>query len=433
MLLLHGSPWVIRSAGDHLADGAVCIEGDRIREVGPSADLLAAYPHAQRIDCAHAVLAPGLINAHNHIYGVLCRGLGKSLTTEAWLRDLVYPATRALDADDMRNAALLVCAEAVRTGTTAIVEQATNQIRHHVEAEIAAFAETSMRGAIARGAPIASVLGPEIGGEPDDEVAAMRAFVRGAGDVQRWVGPSGLFSCDPDTLVRLKGLATEEGTRFLIHLGETRAQRGQVDTAHRLGLLDADTVVAHAIWSTPEEIAILAETGAHVVHSPTSNMLMGSGIADLPAMLEAGVRLALGADTPAANDAQDMLAEVKATGLLQRVAKLDPAAMDARTCWRLATEGGASALGLNGQLGRLEPGWLADVIGFQVAGNPGLHPMYDPLESLVYHGSGRDVCLTIIGGKVMYDHGTYPTIDLESVLHHVRTVAMPKVRAAVEG
>lgn len=143
--------------------------------------------------------------------------------------------------------------------------------------------------------------------------------------------------------------------------------------------------------------------------------------------------MALGADTPAANDAQDMLAEVKATALLQRIPKLDPTVLDAKAAWRLGTEGGAAAIGCAGSLGRLEPGWLADVIAFEVAGNPCLTPIYDPVESLVFHGSGRDVVMTIVDGRIVYEQGSFPTLDLPATLRHVDKVVVPKVCAAVDG
>lgn len=443
MLLLHDADWVIRSASEHIADGSVCIEGDRIRAVGPAAELEPEYGAAARIDCAGMILTPGFVNAHNHVYGILCRGLGKGLTTEQWLRELVLPVNSVLDAEDLYHAAALVCADAFRTGSTAMVEQATNIARFHADAEAQAFVDAGIRGGLARGASTVSTIDPRDSGDPDEEVAATRDFLERWRDEPRlypWVGPSGLFACDPDTLVRLKQLANEHGARFVTHLSETRAQRdmahehgfeGQVQWADELGLLDAETVVAHAIWVSEDEIATLARTGAHVVHSPTSNMLMASGITDLLAMLDAGVSIALGADTPAANDAEDMLAEVKATALLQRVKHLDPSVLDAKSAWRLGTEGGAAVIGCAGELGRLEPGWLADVVGFDTAGNPCLTPIYDPVESLVFHGSGRDVALTIVDGRVVYERGTFPTIDLERILRQVGEVAAPKVREAV--
>lgn len=441
MILLHGSPWVIRSADDHLSDASVAIDGERIAAVGPSAELAADYASAERIDCSSMILAPGLVNPHNHVYEILCRGLGKDLTTEEWLRGLIYPVNAALDDEDFYFGALLACADAFRTGTTAIVEQLTNLARFHADAEARAFRDCGMRARVARAASTASTIDPRENGAPDDELQATADFLSRWSDeplVRAWVGPSGLFSCDPETLLRLKELARERGARFAIHLSETREQLdlahergypGQIEWAYRIGLLDGDSVVAHAIWISDAEIDILRSTGAHVVHNPTSNMIMSSGIANVPAMLAKGVRVAIATDGPASNDAQDMIAEMKAANLLQRVSCLDPKVMQAKTCFRMATEAGAAVLGDEGELGRLEAGYLADVVGFDLGRNPCLHPVFDPVEALVYHGSGRDVCLTIVNGRVVYEHGEYPTIDLDAVLRHVDEVAAPKVSA----
>jgi 5-methylthioadenosine/S-adenosylhomocysteine deaminase len=435
--------WLVRSARDHVRDGAVYVEGNRIVAAGPRAEIAPLVPAGARvIDCAGSIVTPGLVNPHNHVYEILCRGLGKDRTTERWLRDLVYPVNAALDDEDFRHGALLAAADAFRTGTTAMVEQLTNLARFHADAELAALREAGLRARVARASSTSSTIDARENGRPDDEVAATAAFLRrweGGELVRPWVGPSGLFSCDPDTLLRLKRLADEHGARFAIHLSETREQldlahargyAGQIEWAYRIGLLDENTVVAHAIWISDAEIAILRDTGAHVVHNPTSNMLMSSGIANVPGMLAAGVNVAIGSDGPASNDAQDMLAEMKQAILLQRASTLDPAILGAAQSWRMGTEAGAAILGHAGELGRIAPGALADLAAFRVAGNPCMHPIFDPVESLVYHGSGRDAWLTIVDGAIVYRDGQYPTIDVEATLSHVERTVVPRVRAA---
>jgi len=442
-LLLHGADWVVRSAAEKLRDGAVAIAGERIAAVGSSAELEARFPDAERIDCRGTIVSPGLVNPHNHVYEILGRGLGKDMTTEQWLRRLVYPVNAALDDEDFYWGAVLACADVIAAGTTTMVEQLTNLARFHADAELRAFRDCGLRTRVARASSTDSTIDPRENGDPDEEVAATAAYLeRWAGEemVRPWVGPSGMFSCDPDTLVRLKRLASERGARFAIHLSETREQlelarangySGQIEWAHRLGLLDGETVVAHAIWISPEEIELLAQSGCHVVHNPTSNMLMTSGVAPVPDMLAAGVRVAVGSDGPSSNDAQDMLAEMKMANLLQRAVTLDPTVLDARTCWAMGTEAGAAAVGHEGELGRLEPGWLADVTAFRTGGNPAMQPIFDPVESLVYHGSGRDVCLTIIAGEVRYRDGEFVDLDIEQALRHVRRVIVPKVEQTV--
>jgi 5-methylthioadenosine/S-adenosylhomocysteine deaminase len=442
LLFLHDCDWVVCTADAHLREGAVLVERNRIAAVGPTAELEPhVSPHATRIDCRGSIVSPGLVNPHNHVYEILYRGLGKDRTTEAWLRDLVYPVNAALDDEDFYHGALLAAADAFRNGTTAMVEQLTNLARFHADAEVRAFRDAGMRARVARASSTDSTIDPRENGSPEEELAATAAFLErwGGHDLVRpWVGPSGLFSCDPQTLTSLKRLASECGTRFAIHLSETRDQldlahsrgySGQVEWAYRIGILDEDTVVAHAIWISDAEVSILRDTGAQVVHNPTSNMLMSSGVANVPALLAAGINVAVGTDGPASNDAQDMLAEMKAASLLQRVSTLDPTVLDAKTCWRMGTEAGAAIIGHAGHLGRIEPGALADLAAFRIEGNPCMQPVFDPVESLVYHGSGRDAWLTIVDGVPVYREGRYLTIDLKATLRHLDEVTVPKVRA----
>lgn len=441
-LLLDRSPWVIVGHDATIRDGAVCVDGEEIVAVGPSAELARRYPDAERVDCHDLVLLPGLINGHNHVYEILCRGLGKDAGTEGWLRNTIYPMDRALSDEDFYYGGLLGAADAIRTGTTAFVSQLTNFARFHADAEARAFADAGIRAQVARASSTASTIDPAENADPDTEVATTAEFLdRWAGHarVRPAVGPSGLFSCDPDTHHRLKQLARQQGAKYFTHLNETRAQLdlahrrgfpGQIDWAYRIGLLDRDTVVAHAVWSTEAEFDILAETGAMVVHNPTSNMVMSSGVANVAAMLRAGVRVGLGSDGPASNDSQDMFGEMKAALLLARVSTLDPTIIEPSTVFRMATEDGADIFE-PGRLGRLEPGRLADIVGVRIGGNPGLQPVFDPVCSLVYHGSGRDVAFTMIAGEFVYRDGQFSTIDLAEVLGFIQEQTVPRVAEAL--
>lgn len=442
-LLLHGSPWVVVDQRTYLRDTSVCIEGTEIVEVGATADFDARYPDAERVDCSGMLLMPGFVNAHNHVYEILCRGLGKDAGTEGWLLNTIYPMTRRLTDEDYYYGALLGAADAFRTGTTAVVSQLTNFARFHAADELRGFREAGIRARVVRASSTASTINPEENADPDEEVEMIGQYLEdwtGHDRVAPAVGPSGLFSCDPDTHYRLKQLANAKGSKYFTHLNETREQLelahsrgfpGQVDWAYRLGILDEDTVVAHSVWSNEAEFDLMARTRATVVHNPISNMVMSSGVANVPAMLRAGVRVTIATDGPASNDSQDMFAEVKAALLLHRLTTLDPAVIDPNTVLGMATEAGAHVFDLEGQLGRLEAGCQADIIGVRIAGNPCMQPIFDPIAAVVYHGSGRDVHFTMVAGEFVYRDGTYPTIDLEQVLGFVEQETVPRVAHAL--
>jgi 5-methylthioadenosine/S-adenosylhomocysteine deaminase len=228
----------------------------------------------------------------------------------------------------------------------------------------------------------------------------------------------------------MKALASSRQVRFHVHLGESdvgrgrarqRGHVGEVEWADSIGLLDEHTSVAHGVWVNQTEVALLQRSGAQVVYNATSNQVLASGVADIVAMRAAGIPIALGGDGPASNDSLDMVAEMKSAVLLQRVHRLDPLVLSAAEVFAMCTEGGARVLG-HDDLGRLEPGYLADVVGVRCAGNPSLTPLYSPVESLVYHGSGRDVELTMVDGRIVYRDGAFPTLDAPGVLAQVAEI-----------
>jgi 5-methylthioadenosine/S-adenosylhomocysteine deaminase len=428
-LLFWNADWLVLDVETILRDGAIVVEGDTVREVGASKELRTKYQGEPGMDCSGCIVIPGLINAHNHVYEILTRGLGKSSALQDWLRYLIYPVNRNLTGTDFYWAALLACADAFRTGTTAIVEQMTNYARFHADHEFQAFLDAGMRGAVARGASTQSLIDKGEERSPEEELEASEVFLkkwRHEKLVQPWLGPAGLFSTDEDTLLKLKKLTLNSGTRFHIHLNETLTQanaakkkgyQGEVDSAYRIGLLDETTSVAHAVWANHAEIEVLHRSQSQVVHNPSSNQILASGVADVPLMIKTGVPVALGGDGPASNDSMDMVAEMKSCVLLHRVATLDPAILSSRDAFRMATEGGGKVLGE--KVGRIRPGFKADITVVNLRNNPCLTPVYDPIDALVYYGSGRDVKATIVNGKLVYEDGKFMTLDIEEVIRKV--------------
>jgi 5-methylthioadenosine/S-adenosylhomocysteine deaminase len=430
-VLLHDADYVIQAADRWLRRASVCVSGDRITAVGPTASLEERFPEAPRIDCRGRMLLPGLVNAHNHLYQVMLRGLGKDWAVVDWARRLTYPVARSLGADEYRAAVCLAAVDALRCGTTAIVDMPSHYTRFHADTSMAVLREAGLRGAVVRGASDVSRFDAGENRPPEEDLAAVQAFLRrwaDAGLVQPWLGPSGLHATSPPTIVQLKRLASQATTRFHIHLGEMESSLAyaqaqgyacEVAWAADLGILDGHTSVAHAVWVSDQGRQLLATSGAQVVHNPNSNQVLASGVAPIAAYRSMGIPLALGTDGAASNDALDLIAEMKSAVLLQRVHTCDPAALRAADAFSMCTEGGARVLGIP-DLGRLEAGWLADIVAVQVAGNPSLTPIYDPVASLVLHGSGRDVVLVMVAGRVLYQDGRFLSIDAEAALAAVQ-------------
>ena len=431
-LLLKNITFLVQDAQRTLRSAALYIEGATIQDVGPSAELERRCEAGISIDLSGCIVTPGLINAHNHLYEIMSRGLAKDFGTEGWLAKAIYPIDRFMQGDDYYHAALVALADSLRQGTTTMIDMMTNYARFHADRAMEAFHQSGMRGALARASTNRSTIDPGEERPDEEDLEASEAFLKrwaGRGRVAPWLGPSGLFSCTPDLLKRLKDLANAHGARFTIHLNETHVQAqaarkagyvGQIAQADRIGILDERSSIAHAVWAGDAELAIAARTGAQIVHNPMSNMILASGVANVPRMLQLGIPVGLGTDGPASNDSLDMVTEMKAAVLLHRVSTLDATIVRARDAFRMATELGAQVLGV-GRLGRLEPGWLADVAAFRIA--PGMVPVYDPIESLVYSGSGRDACLTIVDGEVLYRDGAFTRLDLAESLARLAKTA----------
>lgn len=436
MTLFANADLVVLSADRWLRHASVRVADGRIQEIAAG---LHPMSGEEVVDCAGLLLTPGLINAHTHAAENAIRGLGKALSTEAWMSQYVYPINRSLTDEDVYWSVVLGCADAFRNGTTAVVDLVPNYVRFHADAVVQAYRDVGMRAAVAKAAATRSLIDSAEERGVDEELRDAATFLsRWSGHrlVRPWLGPSGFHAVDPDTLGRLKALSREHGTRFTVHLAETTWQRdlarrnghdGQIASASAAGLLGPETLVAHSVWVSEDEIATLAQTRTHVVHNATSNQILASGIAPVRAMRRAGVNVALGCDGSGSNDSVDMVAEMKSAVLLQRVASLDAEALSARDALRMATEGAAAAMGLESEVGRLEAGRAADLVGFQLAGNPSLQPAFDPIDLLVYSGSGRDTALTVVDGRVTYDRGRFPTLDLDRAL-----AAMAGLQARIE-
>jgi 5-methylthioadenosine/S-adenosylhomocysteine deaminase len=277
---------------------------------------------------------------------------------------------------------------------------------------------------------------------PADAFARAEAFIAAFKDdplITPAVAPHAIYTLDGATLMAARNLARRHSVPTLIHLAETRDevktaqdryQASPVGYLDRLGFLGAGVLVAHGVWVSPPEIAVLRQRGVGVSHNPESNMKLASGTAPVPGYLSAGVALGLGTDGAASNNDLDMFEAMRTASLLHKLQTGDPRAVGARTALEMATIGGARALGMADRLGSLEPGKRADLIVVSMS-SARQTPMYDPISHLVYATRGDDVRTTIVHGKVLMKDRTMRTLDEAAVLSEAGAWA-DKVRAAVQ-
>ena len=423
LVITGGTVVAMDAAGTVVPDGAVAVADGRIAAVGPSAEVLAAHPGAERIDASGSVVLPGLINAHTHAPMVLFRGLADDLPLMEWLEGHIFPAeAEHVDEGFVRAGTRLACLEMLRGGTTTFVDM------YYFEDAIAEEVERcGMRAVL--GETLIDFPAPDHASW-EEAVAYTRRFAerwRGHPRITPAVAPHAAYTVSDEHLVAAHRLAEELDVPLLTHLAEDRSEierveertgRRSVELFEHLGILDDRLLAAHVVWPTPEEIELLARRGVGVAHCPQSNMKVAAGAAPVPAMLAAGVAVGIGTDGAGSNNDLDLFDEVDTAAKLHKLITGDPTVLDARRALSLATLGGARALGMEDEIGSLEPGKRADLI---VVAADGLHQLPQPPEAnpyslLVYASRAADVRTVVVDGRVVLRDGRVLTLDPETVV-----------------
>jgi 5-methylthioadenosine/S-adenosylhomocysteine deaminase len=377
---------------------------------------------------------PGLVNTHTHAPMVLFRGLADDLALEEWLTKYIFPAeAKTVSPDFVRAGTRLAALEMIESGTTTFADM------YYFEEEIAKETKAAgLRGVLGQTViqfPVADAKSPA------DGLARAEAFIKAfKGDplITPAVAPHAIYTNDSATLKAARDLSRRYGVPTLIHAAETQSEavtakeRGfstVVSYLDSLGFLGRGVLLAHAVWVNDADITVLKSRGASLSHNPESNMKLASGIAPVSAYLAADVPIGIGTDGAASNNDLDMFEAMRTASLLQKVATSNPTALSATVTLRMATLGGARAVGMDGQIGSLEPGKRADLIVVGM-GTTRQTPMYDPVSHLVYVTRGDDVQTTIVNGKVLMRNRKVLTLDRAALLGEARAWA-DRVRTAV--
>jgi len=371
------------------------------------------------IDAGGKLALPGFVNAHTHLAMVLERGLADDVPLKTWLQDYVWPIERKLEPEDVYWCALLALAEAIRGGTTCVAD-----MYFHTDAVGRAIEESGLRGLLSYG-----MIAESVDAKGREELATARRVVErwnGAGGrIAAAISPHAVYTCGEDVWREAIATADELGVLIHTHLSETRREvvewkerTGQSPVAYldRIGAFEVPTLAAHCVHVDSEDIAIMAKRGVRVAHCPKSNAKLGSGIAPVTEMQEAGVLVALGTDGAASNNRLDMFEELRAAWALQRAAREDPACLSGRDVIAMAMEKGREALGM--PAGVLEVGAAADVVLLD-SNRSHVCPRHDPIPTVVYAAASSDVTDVIVDGRILMRDGELLTIDEERVQSEV--------------
>lgn len=369
------------------------------------------------IDAKGNIVMPGLVNAHTHLGMTLFRGYADDLPLKEWLTEHIWPVEAKLTEDDAYAGTLLGCLEMIKSGTTSFADM---YIR--MDGAAKAVEMSGLRGALSYGM---IELGDEERGE--NELKIGRVFVKnwnGAsnGRITAMYGPHAPNTCSPEFLAHVREQADKDGVGIHIHVSETKAEVEQIKAKYGkspvkllndVDFLGPGVLAAHCIWLSPEDIQILKENDVKIVHNPTSNMKLASGVAPIPELLEAGITVGLGTDGCASNNTLDMFHEMKMAALLHKVHKLDPTAIPAHKALEMATVDGARSVGLD--TGIVAEGKKADIIIVDM-NKPHLTPRHDLISHLVYCAKGSDVSTTIVDGKILMEDCEVKIFDEAEVM-----------------
>lgn len=414
--------------------GALAVDGGLVAGILEAGDGNAAKAR-ETVSARGRIVMPGLVNMHCHAGDSLYRGLVEGMPLEAWL-DRLWVAQRATMTPEANHlGSLLGLAENLLGGATTVADM------YWFPAETAkAAAELGMR--LSTGGIFFDP--PGVGGRGHAEyLSEAEGFFRehsGSDTVIPAAMPHGTYTVSPERLVDAKRLADGYGALFHTHAAETRAERADIEGRYGLsvirhmdrhGLLGRSTLLAHCVHVDDEEIDLIAGSGSVVVHNPLSNLKLGSGVAPVRRMLESGVRLALGTDGAVSGNDLDMWLAMRLAATLPKGFSMRADAVSPAEVLRMATLGGAEALGKGSELGSLEAGKRADFLLLDVTA---VHaaPMFDPVSHLVYCAGRADVRDVYVGGRLVVADGSLAAMDIGPVLERVREMA-PRIRASLDG
>ncbi len=395
----------------------VGVEGERVtmidRTGSRTADFVARNSeNLTEIDASGRILMPGLINMHTHASMTLMRSMADDIALMSWLNDHIWPFEARLTADDIALGARLGMAEMIMGGTTTFVDM------YWDEAAIAREARAMGMRAVLSPCFVDAIM-PAF----ERDLEQTLAETEGCSRLSVSVAPHAPYSCSRENILRGVELAHKYDLPIHVHLAETHDEidmvRGAFDMTpaeylNSLGLFDRPTIAAHCIHLADSDIALLRDKGVTAVHNPQSNMKLSSGVSPVWRMMQSGVNVALGTDGTSSNNDLDMWDEMRTAALLQKVSGTDPTVMPAYEALRMATVGGAKALGREGELGIVAEGALADLILIDTS-RPHFHPMNDVVSTLVYCGKASDVDTVVIDGRIVARDGRILGLDYEAL------------------
>lgn len=403
-----------------IKDGAIAIQGREIADIGSFDNISKKYSSKNISKSKNTAVMPGLINTHTHAAMVYFRGMADDLPLKEWLEGHIWPAEgKWLSPEFVSDATELACLEMIKAGITTY-----NDMYFFEDASGKAAKKLGMRAVL--GAGILDF--PTVAGKNADEYfAKAEKFIKNWSEddlIVPCIAPHAVYTCSPETLSRAKNIADKYNVPIHIHLSETKWEvedvkkkygKTPVEHLYGLGFLDEKIIAVHCIWLNEKEIEMLAEHKVGVSHCIESNLKLSSGIAPVPQMLKAGIKVSFGTDGAASNNDLNILSEMSTAAKIHKAVSNDPTVLDARTALLMATRWGAEVLGIGNITGSLEKGKAADIAIINLE-KPHLTPLYDVYSHIVYSARASDIETVFVNGKLVVDDGKLCSADEEEII-----------------
>ncbi|WP_339249283.1 amidohydrolase [Paenibacillus sp. FSL P2-0136] len=413
--IIKNGHFLVPGSDKPVLSGYMTLENDLITYIGEAEPVV--EDGAQVVDGSRLLFMPGLVNTHGHTAMSLLRGYGDDMVLQTWLQEKMWPMEEKFTGDDVYWGTSLSVLEMLKGGTTTFLDMYDHMDRVAEVTEQSGIRAVLMRGVIG--------LCPEE--VQQAKLAEAIAFARNwhgkaDGRITTMLSPHAPYTCPPEFFMKFVQAAHDLDLPMHTHMSETRheveqnvADYGLRPVAHleKLGMFTRPSLIAHGVHLNDEEIGILARHNVGVSHNPGSNLKLASGVARVPELLRAGVKVSLGTDGAASNNNLDMFEEMRLVALIHKGVSGDPTAVPAPEALLMATEYGAQSIFLSG-VGRLAAGMKADFIALDID-QPHLLPHTDLLSHAVYSASAKDVEHVWVNGQQVVKHGQCLTLDEEAI------------------
>lgn len=401
---------------DKLKKDDICIKNGKIFKIGKIEDLEVD----KVIEGHNFITMPGFINTHTHVGMSFFRNYGDDNDLMTWLNNYIFPAEDKLNEELVYYASLLSFAEMIKTGTTTFAD-----MYFFEEETIKALDVAKLRAQIARG-----LSSPDENDYRIKECIELYEKYNGKdGKIEIALGPHAVYTTDKDYLKKIAGIAAKYKMPIHIHLSETKFENdecmkkyGQSPTEvfDACGIFENRTIAAHGVHLSDGDLDILESKNVSILHNPSSNLKLSSGICDVSRLMDKRINVALGTDSASSNNKQSMLKEIEVAALISKLKSADN--LKAFDVLKMATINGAKALDLGDKVGTVEEGKCADLIMINID-NINHIPNNDLIASICYSTYENDISYVFIDGELVYENGEYTYLDIEDIKENVKRLS----------